>query len=152
MKGGTVALLIGFKEKSEPQTPELIDCFSDEREIEVLEKVLHAGIENPMDFILSLREQELKEEEEFGNYVENLLSQPYIKSEIQNHALQWLKSKIRIEQFQKSEYEATQIIARYAFDRFKSHPEHKDYYLASPNVKVRIRVFTWNKIQFSQAA
>lgn len=152
MKDGTVVLLVSTGSNSHSKTPELIDYLYDDREIAVVESALQSGVNDPLELISEFREREKQEEEEFGNYVENLLSQPFLKSEIQNHAIQWLKSKIRIEQFQKAEREATQVIARYAFNLFKTDPERKDYFLAGPTAKVRIRIFTLDKIQNSQAA
>ena len=37
-----------------------------------------------------------------------------MRPEVQEHGLQWLRSKIRIEQYQRTETEAAKIIAKYA--------------------------------------
>ncbi len=88
-----------------------------------------------------MRERQSKEDEEFGNYLEDLLSQPYVRQEVQEHGLAWLKSKIRIDEFQKAESEAAEVIARFAFDRFRKDQSMTDFLLAGPTARVRIRIF-----------
>lgn len=137
MKIGTVALVVRY----DHQLPTLIDSFCDDREIAMLEAALEHGLDNPLSTVYQYRERQAKEDEDFGNYVEELLSQPFIRPEIQEHGLQWLKSKLRIEQYQKSEKEATQVITEYAFKLFRENPQQDDFILASPAAKVRIRIF-----------
>lgn len=138
MKVGTIALVIRFDHRS----PVLVDSLSDDREIAMLEAAMGSGKTDPLETVYSMRFRQAKEDEEFGNYVEELLSQPFIRPEIQEHGIQWLKSKIRIEQYQKCEAEATQVIAGYAFKVFQENPKKKDFFLAGPTAKVRIRIFT----------
>ena len=137
MKVGTVALIV----RSDGTAPTLIETLSDDREIAMLEAALGSGENDPLEPVYSLRARQAKEDQEFGDYVEELLSQPFVRPEIQEHGIQWLKSKIRIEQYQKCEGEATQVIANYAFKLFLENPKRTEFFLAGPAAKVRIRVF-----------
>jgi len=142
MKTGTVALIVGLQSgTSKSGEPVLIEALSDDREIETLEKALTTGNEAPLETVLELRSRQSREDEEFGDYVEDLLSQPFVRPEIQEHGVQWLKSKIRIEQFQRSETEAMRVIAEYAFKLFLQDRDKTDFLLASAAAQVRIRVF-----------
>ena len=136
-KIGTVALVVSLENES----LKLVETFSDDREIAAFESALGLGA-NPLEKVYELREKQAKEDDDFGNYVEDLLSQPFVRPEIQEHGVAWLKSKIRIEEYQKCELEAAQIIANYAFNRFQQSPEVKEFLLVGPVAKVKIRVFT----------
>jgi len=136
-KVGTVALVVRY----EGDAPTLLETFSDDREIAILETAVNEGEASPLDIIHAMRARQAKEDEEFGDYVEELLCQPFVRPEIQEHGIQWLKSKIRIEQYQKCEGEATHVIAAYAFKLFIEDPDRVDFLLAGPSAKVRIRVF-----------
>jgi hypothetical protein len=137
MKATTVALVI----KYEGQDPSLIETISDEREIVVLENGFEKGQSGLIEQIHDRRAQQAKEEDDFGNYVEDLLSQPYVRPEIQEHGIQWLKSKIKIDEYNRTEAEAAKIIADYAFKVFTDDPDRTDFFLAGPNAKVRVRIF-----------
>jgi hypothetical protein len=137
MKSATLALIIRHAQDG----PVLVETLSDDREINLLEGELQKGDPDPLDRIHAHREQVQKEEEEFGDYVEELLSQPFVRPEIQDHGLQWLKSKIRIEQYQRSETDAARVIADYAYRVYREDPARTDFVLAGPTNKVRIRVF-----------
>lgn len=137
MKVGTVALIIRYHEK----TPILVESLSDDREIAELQQAVELGHQDPLQHVYQQRERQSKEDEEFGNYIEELLSQPFIRTEVQDHGIQWLKSKMRIEQYQKSEREATQVISEYAFKLYTENPTRKEFYLAGPTSKVLVRVF-----------
>lgn len=134
---GTVALAVRWQ--SEQLV--LLDHFSDEREIALLEAAIEAGDLNPLQTIYELRERQSREDDEFGDYVEGLLSRPCVRLEVQEHGLQWLRSKINIERFQKSEREASQVIADYAFRVFQENPSREDFILAGPVAQVRIRIW-----------
>jgi hypothetical protein len=140
-KIGTVALVVRF----EGSGPELVATLSDDQEIALLESALQQGQPDPISRVEQERERMRREEEEFGDYVEELLSRPFVRPEIQQHGVQWLRSKLRIEKFQKSEREATQIISEYAYRIFRESPWRKDFFLAGPNAKVRIRIFTLDR-------
>ena len=137
MKTATVALII----KYEHDLPTLSSIVSDEAEIEVLETVARDGGPDPLSALCDYRDQRKREEEEFGDYVEDLLSQPFLRKDVQDHGVQWLKSKIRIEEYQRAEMEAAQVIADYAYKLFAKNHELRDLFLTGPNTKVRIRVF-----------
>ena len=148
MKPATIALVINAKDHA------LLEALSDDLEIQTFEKEVMEGNPNPLGIVLRQRQQQTKEEEEFGDYVEELLSQPFLKTEIQEHALKWLRSKVRIEEYQKRESEAAEVIADYALKVFRSDPDRTDFLLAGPTNKVRVRVFVLDadKQGLSQAA
>lgn len=137
MKVSTVALIISL----DGESPCLVDTLHDEYEIEYLEVALRTGEPEPLRQIFDHRARQLKQESEFGDYVEELLSQPFLHPEVQRHGIQWFNSQIKIEKFQKSEAEAVKIISDYAFKIFKGDRSQTDFCLASPNSQVRIRVF-----------
>ncbi len=134
---GTVALAV----RREQDQLILLDHFSDEREIAAVEEALRSGDSNPLDAAYLVRERRSIEDEEFGNYVEDLLSRPCVRPEVQDHGVQWLKSKIKIERFQKSEREASTVIADYAFRLYQEDPAKVDFILAGPAAQVRVRIF-----------
>jgi len=154
-KTSTIALLVGAKEGAEI----LIETLSDDREIAIVDQAVQswhgsarevheahaAQAYSPADGLLEVirreRERVCAEDEEFGNYVEDLLSKPFLRREVREHGIQWLNSKLRIERFQKSEREAMQVIANYAFRLYEENPEKTDFILATPTAQVRIRIF-----------
>ncbi len=137
MKVGTVALVV----RNQQAEPILIDYLSDDREISVLEAAVDSGEEDPLNLVYLMRQQQIKDDDEFGNYVEELLSHPFVRPEIQEHGVQWLRSKIRIEKYQKAELEAAKVIANYAFKLYQENPDRKDFMLAGPSAQVRVRIF-----------
>ncbi|MGK5089525.1 hypothetical protein WDW86_18390 [Bdellovibrionota bacterium FG-2] len=138
MKSAVVALVVDYENDS----PRLLEIISDDREISVLETACGEGNPDPLQKLEQKRQKVAIEEEEFANYVEELLSQPFLRPEIQDHGVQWLKSKAKIEQYQKNEAEAAKIIADYAFKVFVEDPSKKDFFLVGPSTQVRIRVFS----------
>jgi hypothetical protein len=142
MKVATVALVVAGED-----VPSLVDVISDDHEISLLETSARSGSSDPLKAVYELRQQQNVEENQFSEYVEDLLSQPFLRSEIQEHGVQWLKSKIKIEQFQKSETEAAKIIAEYAMKILLENPQKKDFFLAGPSTMVRVRVFSLSREQ-----
>ncbi len=138
MRIGTVALIVRF---DGGESPSLIDSISDDREIAALQAALDQGENDPLETVYQMRARQAKEDEEFGDYVEELLSQPFVRPEIQDHGLQWLKSKIRIEEYQRTESDATRVIADYAFKLYMEDRRRTDFVLAGPVAKVRIRIY-----------
>jgi hypothetical protein len=138
MKIGTVALAVGVQGKDLV----LLDQFTDDQEIAALEAAVERGALDPLTEVYRFRQTRAQEEEQFGNYVEELISKPGVRLEVQNHGLEWLKSKMKMEEFQQAEREASEVIARFAFDVFKETPERDDFVLAGPEAKVRIRVMS----------
>lgn len=137
MKTPTVALVV----RSIEGAPQLVDILCDDGEIALLELAILENREDPLDAVYDHRKQTQKEESEFADYVEDLLSQPFLRPEIQEHGIQWLKSKLRIEEYQQSEVDAARVIAAYAFQIFAQEPQKTDFFLAGPRTQVRIRVF-----------
>lgn len=134
---GTVALIVSYTN----QKPNLLGSLSDDREIETFHMAREAGSTDPMDAVVKLREQQKREDEEFGDYIEELLTKPGVRTEIQDHGVQWLKSKMKMERFHKTEKEATAVIAEYAFKVFEKAPEKTEFILAGPSAQVQIRIF-----------
>ena len=148
---GTIALCVRTKEGK----PEFLEAISDDDEIALLENALQDRMNDPLETVRAFREQRKIEDEKFGDYVEDLLSQPFLRPQVQEQAVQWLRSKIRIEEFQQSETEATKVIAAYAYQVFCDNPEKKDFTLLGKSAAVRIRVFDVEEIvesDFSRAS
>jgi len=141
MKAATIALVVRY----EGDEPSLVETFSDDREIALLEAAVSKG-ENPINAIYEHREKAKEEEEEFGNYVEELLSQPFLRPDVQEHGIQWLRSKIRIDQYHKTELEAAKTIADFAFRMYREDREMMDFSLAGPSTVIRVKVFVVNEI------
>ncbi len=148
LKTGTVALVVALKEGQ----PVLLEQLSDDLEITLLEEALQERMKEPLELIYAHRQRQQEEDEEFGDYVERLLSQPAVRPEIQAHGVQWLKSKLKIESFQKSETEASKIIADFAFRLFREDPDKTDFILAGPVAQVRVRVFQVSAEAIAHAA
>jgi hypothetical protein len=147
-KVGTVALAVASDEKG----PVLVDYFSDEREIATLDLALKNQDPEPLETVYSFRERQIHEDDEFGDYVEDLLSRPFLKDEVRDHGLQWLHSKIKIERFQKNEREASRTIADFAFRLYSEDPSKEDFLLASHSAAVRILILKVPPRKPSQAA
>jgi hypothetical protein len=139
MKIGTVALIIACPEKD--SEPVLLEALSDELEIATLEGSFQAGDPDPLEIILKVRAKRVQEDEEFGNYVEDLLSKPFLPDDVREHGLQWFKSKNKIEEYHRAESEARQVIADFAFKLFRSEPQRTDFILSSAAAEVRVRIF-----------
>jgi hypothetical protein len=135
-KTGTVALIVRY----DGREPSLLETLSDDREIALFEQAATLGEADPLAVIAEMRERQKREDDEFGNYVEELLCQPAVRPEILEHGVQWLKSKAKIEAFQKTEREATCVIAQYAYKMFQENPWRKDFLLAGPTAQVRIKI------------
>ena len=144
MKAATIALVVVYDEMQ--RDPLLLETLSDDREIAMLESASGRGVTDPLRDVLDARDQQKREEDEFGDYVEELLCQPFLKPEIREHGVQWLKSKLRIEQYQQTEAEAAKIIADFAYKVYSEDPTKTDFILAGPSAKVRVRVFVTRRI------
>ena len=147
---GTVALVVHFCNEK----PVLVDVLSDDKEIEMLDSAITTGAEDPLGDIYQARNRQASEDEEFGDYVEELLSQPYLKPDLKDQGIRWLKSRIKIEEYERCETEARQIIADYAYRLFEENPKRKEFVLSGPKAKVRIRILKVPKaaISLSRAA
>jgi hypothetical protein len=133
---GTVALVV----RRESGCPILVDQISDDDEILQLESSIRGGDCTALEDVYLSRDQRAEEEERFGDFVEALITQPFVKPDVLEHGVQWLRSKLRIEKFQRSEREATRVIAQYAFQVYSENPELTDFLLSGPHAQVRIRI------------
>jgi hypothetical protein len=141
-KTGTIALVIQAPVSKAPLSEaQLLEQLSDDQEIQLLENAIQSGLPEPLERVYAERTRKRSEDEEFADYVENLLSQPFLRREVQDHGLQWLQSKIKIEKFLESEREATQVIAHFALQLFRSDPQKTEFLLSGPISKVRVKVF-----------
>lgn len=136
-KIGTVAIILMPNDQQECW----VDTFSDEREIVALEKAIEAGATDPLEVVYEYRAQKEQEDEEFGEYVEDLLSQPALRPDIKEHGVAWLKSKMKIEKFQKQERDAADVIANYALSKYHENPHTLDFVISGSGVQVRVRIF-----------
>ncbi len=134
---GTIAIIL----TQDDDTDHWIDTFSDEREITRLESAIQKGETFPLERVYALREVQEVEDGEFGDFVENLLSNQCTRSEVQAHGVAWLKSKIRIEKFKKQEQAAAEVIAQYALKKYQQQPDLKDFILEGRGVEVRVKIF-----------
>jgi hypothetical protein len=133
---GTVALVV----RVEAGSPILLDQISDDHEIEILEHSLHAGGTRALEDVYSERDRQMEEEERFGDFVEALITQPFVKQELLEHGVQWLKAKVKIEKYHRQERDATRVIAQYAFQVYSENPGLTDFMLSGPHAQVRIRI------------
>ena len=137
MKAATVALVLASP-LGTAKVPQILEVLSDEQEIAILEEARNSP---SLDAVHQFRLSRTREEEDFADYVEQLLSQPFLRPEIQDHGVQWLRSRIRIQEFQRHEAEAAQIIAEYALKVFLADRANIDFMLAGPRASVRVKVF-----------
>lgn len=147
-KVGTVALVIGDNEGE----PVLVTAIADDQEIEILEAALNQGEENPLRIIHAFRLQQTREDEEFGDYVEEMLTKPGLKDDLRRHGLQWFQSRGKIEMYKKMEEDATKVIAEYAYEVYQADHSKTDFILAGPQAEVRIRIFHLPKSGVKQTA
>jgi hypothetical protein len=138
MKTSTIALIVTFKNKA----PCWVDTLLEESEIEYLAAVVQANESEPLRRVYEFRAQQKAKEEEMGDFVEELLSKPFLNPKVQNHGINWLKSKIKIENYQKIEQQAAEIVADYAFKIYQQDLGKTDFFLVSATSQVRVRVFT----------
>lgn len=132
----TIALVVSLREGQ----PVLEETLTSVEEMLELELALLSEDPDPVERVRYLRSKHRTEEEEFADFVENLLSQPFVKPDVQEHAVQWFKSRAKIESYQRAEDEAARVIAEYAFQVYSGDPEKTDFLLSGPKAKVRVRV------------
>ena len=130
----------------------LADTLTDSDEILEFELAVKEGDPEPLNRVTNFRSKQLAEDEEFADFVEDLLSQPFVKPDVQEHAVQWFKSRTKIEAYQKAEDEASRVIAQYAFQIYQGDPSRTDFMLAGPKAKVRIRIIQINPPKLQKAA
>lgn len=133
---GTIAIVV----KLEENVPVLIDAFSDDTEIVWLEKAIMDGAGDPLRDVYERRASQRLEDEEFANYVEELLSQPFLDPKIQEHGVQWFRARHRIEMHEQNEREAKAAIVQYAMDIFAENLSLTEFELNGNQSKVRIKI------------
>jgi hypothetical protein len=120
--------------------PVLAETLTSAEEILELELAMINQEPEPLKRVHEYRLRQLSEDEEFADFVEGMLSQPFLRPEVQEHAVQWFKSRSKIEMYQKAEDEASRVIALYAFQVFAGDPRKTDFLLSGPKARVRIRI------------
>ncbi len=144
----TIALIV-TRQSGEPV---LAETLTSAEEILELEMAMIDRDPEPLRRVEVYRKKQASEDEEFADFVEGLLSQPFVKPDVQEHAVQWFKSRAKIEAYQKAEDDASRVIAQYAFKIYSSDPNRTDFMLAGPRAKVRIKVIDLNLSQCRNAA
>lgn len=152
MRTSTLAILISNHQESLGETPVVVDTLFDEEEIGFLEAGLREGDTHILQRIYEHRAKQALSDEEFGNYIEDLLSQPFVKADARKHGIQWLKSKIRSDEFHKLEKEAAQVITEYAFRIFLKDRHRTDFFLLTEKSQVRVRLFFLPETSLANAA
>lgn len=132
--------------------PVLTETLTSSEEILEMELAIQSRDPEPLKRLQEFRSKQHSEEEEFADFVEGLLSQPFVKPDVQEHAVQWFKSRAKIEAYQKAENEASRVIALYAFQVYASDSSKVDFMLAGPRARVRVRVIDLSSLQHSMAA
>ncbi len=133
----TIALIVHVEGKQ----PILHETLTETTEILEMELAVLSQDPSPLSRVHQMRKQAEGEDEAFADFVEKMVSQPALKAEVQENALQWFKSRMKIEAYQKAEKEASAVIAQYAFQLFVEDPAKRDFVLAGPTAQVRVRVF-----------
>lgn len=137
IRSGTVVLILA---PGPDQRPILLESLSDDREVEFVEEALKEGHPDPVWAVRQRRKLQDKEDEEFADYIENLVSEPHCKLEIQEHAFLWFKSRLNLEDYRRAEADARKVIADFALQVFYQDPSRTDFVLSSPNAEVRVRI------------
>lgn len=123
------------------ETGELLEAVSDEQEIEAIEaERALGGNDDALARVLELRTARQRDEEEFGDYVEDVLVRPGLQDEIRDHALRWFRAKLRIERYAKTEVDAMRVIAGFALQIWGADPSRDDLVLAGPSAQVRVTI------------
>jgi arginine deiminase len=137
MKTTQIALIVLL----DPAGPMLVDTLTDGDEIEFYDLSLQEET-NPLAKIYRHRHWVEQQDEELADYLEQVLCKPFPEILFQRQATRWFRMKMRIEQFQRKEKEAAQVIADYAYRVFLDEPDRSEFYIESDHHRVRVRVFT----------
>jgi hypothetical protein len=144
----TLALVVRKREKK----IEWLDTLSQESEILFFEALLGAGVQDPLLDLAVKREQERQSEDDFANYVEDLVVKPGLKPEVREQAVQWFYSRIRIEKYEAQEKQAAAVVARVALQLYQEHPAQVDFTLSSERSEIRVKIFDLGRVQASLAS
>ncbi len=133
MKTHTIALIV---------THSGFDILQDEYEIECLENALRRGERDPLQEIIHRRTLLDQKESLQADYIEELLSRPFVRPSLQQQGVLWFKSKMKLDVHREAENEAAKVIADYAYQIYQTNPARTDFLLAGPRSQVRIRIFS----------
>lgn len=136
MRTGTVAIILAVENGEEVW----MDTVSDETEIQLLEQAIHKGVQEPLQILLHHRTNTLQKDENFGDFVENLLVKQRVSEDMKKHGVAWFESWHRIREYKKQEKEAAQTIAEFGLKIYQRDPSLKDFQIEAPGSKVRIRI------------
>jgi len=137
-KSTTLGIIVANPEGSKPL---LLDTLLNNYEMILFEKALKEGSLNPLQDVYEFRTRQSAQDDEIGNYVERILSNPFLSPHLQEQGVRWLKSKIKLENFEKTEKKAAQVIAEYACKIFETDPHKTEFLLSSTTSQVLIRIF-----------
>src|SRR4051794_40963409 len=87
MRTHTIALVVS----DETENAALLDILCELSEIQWMEGALDSGEVDPLREIYHQRGLQEQKETEFEDYVEALLSQPFLDREVQEHGVQWFR-------------------------------------------------------------
>ena len=137
MRTGKIALIL-YKESNDY---ELLESLGSEDEISVFEEALKSGVENPLSEVYRFRDTVEIEDEKNSDFIEELISQPFEKLKVKEKGNRSFQCKIRLNNYKRSEIEANNIIAEFAYRLFKKDPSKKDFVLVGPSAEVKVKVF-----------
>jgi hypothetical protein len=137
MRTHTIAIILAYDQGRTVH----IETLSDKDEIESLAEALDFGTQDPLNLIYEQRKVQEQLEVDFEDYVEALLTRPFLNLAIQSQGVQWFKSRIKIQEFKKSEEAAADVIAEHALKIYHKDPSQTDFFLMAKNSQVRVRVF-----------
>ncbi|MFZ9595612.1 MAG: hypothetical protein ACO3A2_05985 [Bdellovibrionia bacterium] len=137
MKTTTLALCIAF----ESGEPLCVDALTQESEIQLLERLILQNAPDPLAQLNQFRSEQAQREEEFGDSAEQQLCNPFVREPLRSQAIQWFRAQIQVEQFQKREKEAVEVLSRFAFDFWRAHPAQTQFLIQNDRAQVKVRVF-----------
>lgn len=140
----TIALVVTYRE----QDPILLDSLSDDNEISTLEKSILVGGGHPLEMIYEEREKKRQCDQVMGAALERVIQEKDRPQEVKFYAIDWFKTKSRIDQLLEEEAKSREVIAKFAFQLFCEDHRKKDFFLQGSQVKLRVRVFIlWNNCE-----
>jgi len=132
---GTVALLISDNR--------LVETLTDSGEIDLVKQIeKDTNLEDVLKLVKHYRQANRALEERVGDQVEEILVSLSSPPEAKFHAMEWMKSALKMESFRKDEYSAAQTIGQFAYDVYKKQPELTDFVLQAEKAQVRVLIFS----------
>ena len=147
-QAGTVLILVASDAEGRPQ---ILEAISDEPEVSFIQQTLADRHPDPVQALKQRRVIQELEDEAFADYVEGLLSAPDCGLEIRNHASQWFRSRIHLEEYRKAEALARHVIVDFALQVYCEDQSQTDFILASPQAEVRVLIYSLD-VQVGAAA